>query len=133
MSTKNADEKQQVLDLQEEWINSGILPEEYNRIYEEMITEDNTIIVEQNGKVIGYSVFFEKKDNYQIDSAYLSPDFRKKGIGKELIEFTENVIKTQGGKTIEICPMTTNDEEKLFDYYIRLGYTRFNDIMKKDI
>lgn len=133
ISTDNNDERSQVLSLQEQWINSGLLPETYNRIFVDWITEKSTIIAEKNGKIIGYSVFFPKADFYEIDSVYINPDFRRQNIGQKLIQETERVIKSLGGNIIKICPMTTKNKDKLFQYYQQLGYTPLGEIMQKEI
>ena len=134
ISTDNNDEISQVLSLQEQWIISGLLPETYNRIDVGWITEKNTIIAEKKGKIIGYSVFFLKADYFEIDSVYVDQDFRHQNIGHKLIQETERVIKSLGGKVIKICPMTTKNKDKLYNYYKQLGYTAISDdLMQKEI
>ena len=133
ISTGNNDEIRQVISLQEQWINSGLLPNTYNRIFREWITEKSTIIAEKKGKIIGYSVFFQKADFFEIDSVYVIPDFRRQNIGHKLIQETESVIKSLGGKIIKICPMTTTNRDKLFQYYQQLGYIPLGEIMQKEL
>jgi len=132
-SSFNTNNAQQVIDLQEKWINSGLLPDNCNRLLEDQFTEENTIVIEMNDRVIGYLVFFEQNGYYEIDSVFVLRRPEYKGLGKYLIEFAEGKIKSLGGNKIKLCPMTTKDKEKLIEYYQNLGYVLQNGIMEKEI
>ena len=111
-----------------------MLPSRFNRLYKDQFTEQNTIVIESNGTILGYSVFFDKHYYYEIDSVYISPDVRGKGLGKKLMDATELEIKARGAERIKLCAMTTGNEAKLIDYYQHLGYVLLNDnIMEKNI
>ena len=73
----------QILTLQNEWLESDILPSYVNRLYKDEFTEENTYVVEKND-IIGYSWFKRHSSNeFEIEFLYLSKTQRKKGIGKK--------------------------------------------------
>lgn len=130
----DTNDAQQVINLQDEWVNTGLLPNDFNRLFDDQFTENNTIVIEMNGQVIGYSVFLKRRnDVYEIDSVFISCKPENKGLGKQLIEFTEEKIKSLGGKKIELCPMTKKNKGKLIKYYQNLGYVLQNKLMEKEI
>ncbi|MGB7415892.1 MAG: GNAT family N-acetyltransferase [Thermosynechococcaceae cyanobacterium] len=123
-SQESSDDVAQVLRLQDEWVNSGLLPEKFNKLCRSFLNENNTIVLEHANTVVGYLVFFLQRGGYyEIDSIYISNKYRKQGLGKTLIEHTENQIKVKGGTTIKLCAMTTNNKQNLISFYKILGYT----------
>lgn len=117
----------QILFLQNEWFESGVLPSYVNRLIEGTFTEDNTIVIEANN-IIGYSVFTRRSiDEYEIEFLYISKNERKKEIGKKLLNSTEIEIKRLGGQKIILSPTTNRNQDNLINYYKKLGYSREDD------
>jgi GNAT superfamily N-acetyltransferase len=129
---RDTNDKQQVINLQNEWISSKLLPQDYSPT-EFQFKEETTLVCEINGKIVGYTVFLSKHNIelglYEIESLFVTQSYRGKNIDKELIKATEQTIKDRGGNKIEICPVTTRKKEKLKYYYKRLGY---EELIKKD-
>jgi ribosomal protein S18 acetylase RimI-like enzyme len=67
---------------------------------------------------IGYS--FYKDQIYFIERLATLPEYRHLGIGKKLMEYIENKIKENGGKTAEIHVVDKN--EILVDWYKKMNY-----------
>ena len=66
---------------------------------------------------IGY--IFEN-NKYNIERLSVLPEYRHKNIGKKLIEFIENVIKSKNAKIIRLAMVCEN--KKLLEWYLKLGY-----------
>jgi ribosomal protein S18 acetylase RimI-like enzyme len=67
---------------------------------------------------IGYS--FYKDQIYFIERLATLPEYRHLGIGKKLIEYIENKIKENGGKTVEIHVVDKN--VILVEWYKKMNY-----------
>jgi ribosomal protein S18 acetylase RimI-like enzyme len=66
----------------------------------------------------GYSYY--KEQTYLIERLATLPEYRHSGIGKKLMEFVENKIIEDGGKTAEVHVVDIN--EILIEWYKELGY-----------
>jgi ribosomal protein S18 acetylase RimI-like enzyme len=74
-----------------------------------------------NGQIVGcvgYS--FYKDQIYFIERLATLPEYRHLGIGRKLMEFVENKIKENGGKTAEIHVVDKN--KVLVEWYKKLNY-----------
>jgi N-acetylglutamate synthase-like GNAT family acetyltransferase len=119
---------QRVIDLQEEWFTSGLLPSNINRLFADDFKTNNTKVIEMDNSIIGYSFFSKNYDNeYEIMYLYISPDKRGNQLGRKLIQSTEAEIKKLGVEKIILSPTTVVNQEKLINYYESLGY-----ILQKD-
>jgi ribosomal protein S18 acetylase RimI-like enzyme len=67
---------------------------------------------------IGYSYY--KEQIYFIERLATLPEYRHLGIGKKLMEYIENKIKENDGKTAEIHVVDIN--EILVEWYKKLNY-----------
>lgn len=124
---KNSD-IEQVINLQNEWFTSGLLPSYVNRILDFCFKANNTKVIEKDNIIIGYSFFSKNDDNeYEIMYLYISPDKRGNQLGRKLIQSTEAEIKKLGVEKIILSPTTVVNQEKLINYYESLGY-----ILQKD-
>lgn len=59
-------------------------------------------------------------DTYELDHFAVLPEYRHNGIGKELLNYAENAIKEQNGKTIKIGIIEENTTLK--NWYIKNGF-----------
>jgi len=79
--------------------------------------------LENNGNPIGF-IAIEKSENenntFYIEKVAVHPDFRHKGIGKQLMDFATKRILDLGGKRISIGLIDTNTELK--NWYQNQGY-----------
>ncbi|QOV10037.1 GNAT family N-acetyltransferase [Viridibacillus arvi] len=109
----------------------------------------NTYVAEHNGQVVGTLVIYsgdaapqmdanletwlqEKgaktpkvdkeahEDEYYVDTICINPDFRGKGIGTILLEFSEQLAREKGYKKISLNVET--QKEKALKLYERMGY-----------
>lgn len=89
------------------------------------------------GKLVGYSVFgvmphiryadckIAKEDLY-----YIKPEYRNKGLGKQLFIETEKVLKDQGVNQIIFTTKTYSDNSHIFE---KLGYEFYEKAFTKRI
>jgi ribosomal protein S18 acetylase RimI-like enzyme len=74
-----------------------------------------------NDKTVGCVGYWCDNDkNYYIERLATLPEYRHLGIGKKLMEFVENKMAVNGGKTIEIHVLDKNI--LLIEWYKKLGY-----------
>ena len=59
-------------------------------------------------------------DTYELDHLAVLPEYRHNGIGKELLNYAENAVKEQNGKTIKIGIIEENTTLK--NWYIKNGF-----------
>ncbi len=126
-------EVSQVTQLQEEWVNSGLLPDTFNKICRDQFDKSNTVVAESKSMIVGYAVFFEKSDHFELDSIYFQQNREYKGQGRKLLKYTEEKIKALGGAKIVLCPKTSKNIEKLIKYYENCGYDLNGELMEKII
>ena len=90
------------------------------KILDNKIKNNEIYIVEINGKKIGwlrYNLFW---DNIPfMNLIYLLEEYRKKGIGKILVEYWEREMKQNGYKNV-LTSTQSNEESQHF--YRKLGY-----------
>lgn len=123
----------QVIQLQEDWINSGLLPDTFNRLWNNEFNESTTVVAESQSKIIGYVAFFKKLSHFELDSIFITRNREYKGVGKNLLKYAEKRIRMLGGTKIQLYPMTTNEIKKLITYYENLGYVLIGKILEKKI
>ena len=87
------------------------------------------VVVEIAEKVVGYALGKLKEDNTgSIKMLAIDPDYRRQGIGKELIDFLVNRLKENGVKEIFLKLRTNNDAANKF--YSTLGFEMVKTIEK---
>lgn len=59
-------------------------------------------------------------ETWELDHLAVLPEYRHRGIGKELLEFAEKTIQVQNGKLLKIGIMEEN--VKLKQWYMRNGF-----------
>ncbi len=81
-------------------------------------------VIAQDETIAGFVVCYERNGYVQLENVAVNPDFQKRGIGKELIEFVEQRARAAGYSRIELytnAKMTEN-----LGMYPRLGYQEFD-------
>ncbi len=76
-----------------------------------------------NSKSVATSRIIQNPDgSFLIGRIAVRKDYRKKGLGAEIIEFSEKLIKEKGGKVIYI-----HAQLQAKGFYEKLGYFPFGD------
>ena len=90
-----------------------------------------------DGKLIGYCVFSVTQHiRYQSckiateDLYYIVPEYRGKGLGKQLFIETENILKDKGVNQVVFSTKTYSDNSHIFE---KLGYKLFEKHFTKRI
>lgn len=69
------------------------------RLNEAKFSKQNILVVENNGKIIGFSSIVENINNYEILHLWILPEYIGKGFGKKLLEETLRTF-VKSNKTI---------------------------------
>ena len=94
------------------------------------------VVFEENKETKGYVFFGIYPSPYydelwgQIDMFYLSPEYRNKGIGKQMFIMVEQFLKEAGCKNIIA---SYNLKLPLESFYSSLGYMPTHSVMAKEI
>jgi len=78
------------------------------------------IIAKINNEKIAYCISSVKENIGEIDSIYVKNEFRKRNIGKILLEKSLNWIKSKGPEKIVVNISIGNEE--VFDFYFKYGF-----------
>lgn len=126
--------------------DGSILPIEINRKFwlefvSKVLAENriSLIVAEVDGKIVGYAMFnpapffpFKVKEKwFYITDIYILPEYRKKGIGKALINYIINLAKSQEIKKIKLSVWTFN--RNAINFYEKLGFKITGYLMEKDL
>ena len=76
------------------------------------------ILLNVDGKDIGYVSFGPEGEHYHLHKIYLLPDFQGKGFGRLLFTAAEDEMRSRGVKMFEL---NVNRHNKAVDFYIRMG------------
>lgn len=80
-------------------------------------------VVEIEGKVIGFSIVYPRENS--IYTLFVLPDFQGRGVGKILMEESENWLWMQGAEEIQLLT-ANNTNFRSFGFYLHLGWTPTN-------
>ncbi|MGD8191919.1 GNAT family N-acetyltransferase [Brevibacillus ginsengisoli] len=123
------------------------------------ISYENTLVKEINGQVVGLVVFYHGRaaemldkpiverlrrlfqnpeitidkeadeDEWYIDTLSVSPDYRGRGIGSELIQAVENHVKRFDQEDGKVALNVDQTNEKAHRLYRKLGFVADKEIM----
>ncbi|MCP4472236.1 MAG: GNAT family N-acetyltransferase [Gammaproteobacteria bacterium] len=88
------------------------------------IDEEHLYVLEQDGEVRGFVVFYVRDDHVHLENVAVDPGFQGRGLGSKLIEFVERQARAEGYASVELytnAKMTEN-----LGLYPRLGYREFD-------
>lgn len=93
-------------------------------------------VVKSKGKCIGYSSYYLMRHPHvnilqaHQDAIYLSPDYRKHGIGKMLIQFADNLFKQLGVSVVFNSVTTKVDFSEML---LSMGYERAEQLYARKL
>ncbi len=84
----------------------------------------NLDLVEVEGAIAGFVVFYPRQDHVHLENVAVSPDFQRRGIGSKLIEHVERTAMQDGFHRVELYTNAMMTEN--LGLYPRLGYQQFD-------
>lgn len=101
--------------------------EELNRISENKISSlEYFVAVDETEKILGtiglYSLEKDKKDTYWLGWYCVGPEFRGKGIGSKLLDFTIKKARQRGKKILRLYTSTSPEEKTAQLIYDSSGF-----------
>jgi len=101
--------------------------------------KNQILIAEMDGEAVGYILFynpinerfgFKTKHCFGgILELYVMPEFRRRGVAKQLIQRCVNYLKSKGAVDVRVDVLMRN--EKAMNLYQRLGFKDWVAILKK--
>ncbi len=122
-------------DLKRNWAQSGL----GKKYFAEVVSDPEAIclIAEENNKPIGYIAAGPKEFNYRL-SKYLeiqnmgvSPDFRSKGVGSQLMNKCLAIAKSRGYQKVYVTSYFENS--KAVSFYENNGFKRIDLSLEKNL
>lgn len=92
---------------------------------EELAAEDGQVhIVALSGKDLVGCLLLRERDSFtaKMRQVAVEPSMQGKGIGRAMVEFSEEVAKRRGWNRIDL-----NSRDTAVDFYLRLGYERVGE------
>ncbi len=74
-------------------------------------------------KPVGTCRIFETKDGYVLGRLAVLKEFRKNGVGKELLKFAQETVAEKGGSFLKLHSQT-----HAINFYEKCGYKSFGEI-----
>ncbi len=97
------------------------------RIVKHIRDQDNLVIkIVKDDQMLGFAVMHFDLDLSHLNLLAVKPQFRKQGIGRELMMWLQRSAKTAGIETILLEVRSTNHVARTF--YSRLGFRGFQTI-----
>lgn len=113
------------------------LPQEYYDAFAEIDTDKNNylIVVEDNGKIIGTSqltiityLTYRGGKRGQIEGVRIDEDYRGRGIGKLMIEWSINKSRELGCHLVQLT--MDKQREETIQFYNKLGFVASHEGLK---
>ena len=92
------------------------------------VEPEGFLVAEVKGKVIGYVMAYSRDEEGEIVSISVMPEFRRKGIGRKLMEEAIEYLKGKGVTKVGLEVRKGNEEA--IDFYERLGFEKAYSIPK---
>jgi len=95
----------------------------FKKLYQKY--SEGFIVAENEGKIIGYTIGRPKNESAEIISLAIHPNWRQKGVGRNLTNFLINHLKESGFKEIFLHVRTRN--QVAISFYKESGF----NVLKK--
>ena len=115
-------------------------PREYGTYLRSLMTRDDAIalVARDAREIVGYAVgrvtmlppFFEQRYRGYIHDVFVKPQFRRRGVGRRLVDAILQWLRQQEVLLVELT-VATNNEAVAF--WKRLGFSVYMQQMKKDL
>jgi ribosomal protein S18 acetylase RimI-like enzyme len=115
-------------DLKIDWAQSETGKKYFTEVLEDI--ESICMLAEDEDKPVGYIVAVPKEFGYrlskyiEIENMGVSPDYRSKGVGTQLIEKVLGLAKEKGFQKVYVS--SYSDNVKAIDFYQRNGFTKID-------
>lgn len=77
-------------------------------------------------EIVGFiTIAGEGKEDIYIDEFWIKREFQRKGFGKTMLEFVENLYKKEGAKTISV--MTSKKIGGAYNFYTKFNFKENKD------
>ena len=122
--------------------NSSLLRKKFKEYLEKAINKDkpNILVAKEDKNLIGFITYKINEIDYfdtnikkygEVIELFVRHDYRKRGVGKELLQKTEEYLKQKGIKWIEVQVSTFN--KNAISAYKHMGYQNHQTLMFKNI
>ncbi len=115
-------------------------PREYGAYLRSLMSRDDAIAVvaKAEGDIVGYAVgrvtmlppFFEHRYRGYIHDVYVTPQFRRHGVGRRLVDAVLQWLRQHEVLLVELTVAANNDA---IAFWERLGFSVYMQQMKKDL
>lgn len=102
----------------------GIILPPMNTDYKKEISDYPSWVLECDGIIIGGLTMYFDKEHAHLSNVAVDPRFKKKGYGRQLIEFAEKQGKERGYKTLDLVTHVKLQDN--IAYYKQSGYEEIN-------
>lgn len=141
MNTRKAEEKdyEELMHLYNDFVGEDRYSRHDGDSYRQVLQSPTNVayVVEEEGKIIGFitasirNVVRYPRPIMEIDELYVVQEFRKQGIGKQLVEFIEHLAKEKNCCRVYIASHARF--ETAHKFYEGLGYNKYGLHFYKDL
>ena len=78
--------------------------------------------LEEDGQLLGFGLFYQVLDEWQVMTLCVSPKHRRRGIGRRLMEEAKETAKQQGARKMSLEVRQSN--EAALKLYAQVGFSR---------
>lgn len=91
--------------------------------FDEVDNTCNHIVLYDSNKPVAVCRYFKNDNIYHIGRVAIIKDYRGKHLGNEILQITENEIKKEGGKIINVSAQV-----RVKNFYAKNGYKEKGDV-----
>jgi GNAT superfamily N-acetyltransferase len=98
-------------------LNSLLRQYPHRKLYEKWIEERVLVVAELEKQMIGFAQYYPPDNS--IEAVHVLPGYVNQGVGKKLLQFVEDIARSQGAKKI-----TLDSSLNAVGFYENCGYVR---------
>lgn len=91
---------------------------------------DTCFVAEEQGKIIGAILTGHDGRRGYISHTAVSPDYRRQGVGRQLVETALNALKAQGINKVNLVAFAHNEQGNAF--WEKMGFTTRPDLIYRN-